>query len=236
MSKNTNYPSEPVELIVFDWDGTLMDSTAAIANAICGAAEDLRLPVPTFEEAAYVIGLGLSDALKKVVPDLKPDQVQLFSDRYRHHFVQRANDLVPFEGVPEMLVDLREQPVPVTIATGKSRTGLNNALAEVGWEPYFVSTRCADEGIPKPDPWMLNDLCEELGVKPERAVMIGDTTHDLNMASSAGTHSIAVSYGAHDASDLEAHASIGLIHSGPELHGLLRALINPNAAAEGRNG
>ena len=110
------------------------------------------------------------------------------------------------------------------------------ALADVGWESHFISTRCADEGTPKPDPWMLNDLCEELGVMPQHAVMIGDTTHDLNMAAAAGAHSIGVSYGAHDAKDLQAQASIGLIHSGPELHELLLKLIKPNEGAEGRNG
>jgi len=205
-----------------------MDSTAAIANAIRGAAKDLELPVPTFEQASYVIGLGLSDALNKVVPDLKPDQVQRFSDRYRHHFVQLANDLVPFERIPQMLADLRDQPVPVTIATGKSRAGLNNALEAAQWEQYFVSTRCADEGPPKPDPWMLNDLCAELGVAPDRTVMIGDTTHDLAMAASAGAHSIAVSYGAHDADALAQQASVGLIDSGQELHDLLLSLIKTN--------
>lgn len=228
--------ANPVELIVFDWDGTLMDSTGAIANAIRGAAQDLELPVPTFEQAAYVIGLGLSDALKKVVPDLKEDQVQHFSDRYRHHFVQRAKDLVPFDGIPEMLADLRNQPVPVTIATGKSRAGLNNALAEAQWGHFFISTRCADEGPPKPDPWMLNDLCAELGVAAERTVMIGDTTHDLGMAASAGAESIAVSYGAHDADALAAQASIGLMHSARELHALLLSLIDPNTGTKDRNG
>jgi len=205
-----------------------MDSTAAIANAIRGAARDLELPVPTFKQASYVIGLGLSDALNKVVPDLKPDQVQLFSERYRHHFVQLANDLVPFEGIEQMLADLRDQPVPVTIATGKSRAGLNNALEAAQWEPFFISTRCADEGPPKPDPWMLNDLCAELGVAANRTVMIGDTTHDLAMAASAGAHSIAVSYGAHDADSLSEQASIGLINSGKELHDLLISLIKTN--------
>lgn len=229
-------PTEPIELIVFDFDGTLMDSTAAIAHAICGAAADLELPVPTFEQAAYVIGLGLSDALSTVVPDLKQDRVQEFSDRYRHHFVQRANDLVPFDDIPEMLEDLRDRPVPVTIATGKSRAGLDKALAEIDWQHYFISTRCADEGIPKPDPWMLNDLCAEMGVPANRAVMVGDTSHDLSMAASAGAHGIGVSYGAHDGNDLKKHASVGVVDSAKELHGLLLSMLETQQATRKQNG
>lgn len=214
----------PVELIVFDWDGTLMDSTAAIANAIRGAAADLGLAVPSFAQASHVIGLGLSDALSHAVPDLTEDRIGDFTERYRHHFVQHGRDLVAFEGVQAMLEDFRQAPTLVAIATGKSRAGLDRALEEAQWQGYFVDTRCADEGPPKPDPWMLNDLCETLGVDPARAVMVGDTTHDLNMAREAGTHGVGVSYGAHPAAQLEPLASAGLVHSATALHGLLRAL------------
>lgn len=211
-----------IELIVFDWDGTLVDSTGAIANAIRGAASDLGLVVPSFEKASHVIGLGLADALSHAVPDLTQDKVPEFTDRYRHHFVQRAEDLVPFDGVQAMLDDLKTSPTLVAIATGKSRAGLDRALEDAQWQTHFVDTRCADEGPPKPHPWMLNDLCETLGVSPANTVMVGDTTHDLTMAQQAGTHSIAVSYGAHPADQLEPMATAGLVHAAPSLHALLR--------------
>jgi phosphoglycolate phosphatase len=217
----TELTDASIELIVFDWDGTLVDSTGAIANAIRGAAQDLGLVVPSFERASHVIGLGLADALRHAVPDLTPDKVDEFSDRYRHHFVQRAEDLVPFDGVQVMLDDLKASPTLVAIATGKSRAGLDRALQDAQWQSHFIDTRCADEGPPKPHPWMLNDLCETLGVAPANTVMVGDTTHDLNMAQEAGTHSVAVSYGAHPAEQLKPLATAGLVHGAPDLHALL---------------
>lgn len=218
-------PAETIELIVFDWDGTLVDSTAAIANAIRGAAADLDLVVPSFGKASHVIGLGLADALRHAVPDLRHEQISEFSDRYRHHFVQLAADLAPFDGVVPMLEALKSKSTLVTIATGKSRAGLDRALDDANWRPFFASTRCADEGAPKPDPWMLNDLCESMGVAPSNTVMIGDTSHDLNMAASAGTHSIGVTYGAHPRAELAALASIGMVDNANDLHALLMVLI-----------
>ncbi|MGC1442207.1 MAG: HAD-IA family hydrolase, partial [Burkholderiaceae bacterium] len=148
-----------------------------------------------------------------------------FSDRYRHHFVQLAADLAPFDGVVPMLEALKSKSTLVTIATGKSRAGLDRALDDANWRPFFASTRCADEGAPKPDPWMLNDLCESMGVAPSNTVMIGDTSHDLNMAASAGTHSIGVTYGAHPRAELAALASIGMVDNANDLHALLMVLI-----------
>ena len=186
-----------IELIVFDWDGTLMDSTAAISESIRLAAADMGLPVPTIASANHVIGLGLADALAHAVPTLRKHDIAAFSARYRHHYMIRAQQLQAFDGAADLLATLNRAGVPVAIATGKGRQGLNSALAAVGWNHHFVTSRCADEGNPKPHPWMLLDICAELTVAPARTVMIGDTTHDLTMARSAGARAVAVSYGAH---------------------------------------
>lgn len=192
------------DLVVFDWDGTLMDSTAAIVDAIRLSAQDLGLPVPHTRQAAWVIGLGLHDALRHAVPTLTPERLPAFVERYRHHYLRRDAELRLFDGARELLQALRDSPVPAAVATGKSRIGLERAFEAFGLRSFFVSSRCADEGQPKPHPWMLNELCEELGVEPARTLMIGDTTHDLQMAHAAGAHAVAVTWGAHDPAILDA--------------------------------
>ena len=192
-----------IELVVFDWDGTLMDSTRAIAESIQLAAADLGLPVPDDEAASHVIGLGLKDALRTAVPSLPPGRINEFVDRYKVHYFERDLLLRPFEGAVELLEELKSRRIPAAIATGKSRVGLDRALESIGWRHYFKTSRCADEGIPKPDPWMLNEVCRELGHLTGNTVMIGDTSHDLLMAKTAGAWSVAVTYGAHPLSELE---------------------------------
>jgi phosphoglycolate phosphatase len=201
------------ELIVFDWDGTLVDSTAAIAESIRGAARDLDLPVPPLSVATHVIGLGLQDMLDRTVPDLRREQWPAFIDRYRHHFLAQEGAARPFDGIPELLQALSALGRPLAVATGKSRKGLDAALAHAGWNRHFAATRCADEGAPKPDPWMLLDLCRELGVAPSQTVMIGDTSHDLKMARDAGAHAIGVLYGAHSADELRAIGASACVDS-----------------------
>lgn len=207
----------PVELVVFDWDGTLMDSTGAIASAIRSAATDLGLRQPTLEEASAVIGLGLSDALRQCVPDLPPEKVEEFTERYRVHYMAIDPELQPFDGIEAMLKKLSAGPVPAAVATGKSRSGLNRVLEAMNWRHHFMSTRCADEGISKPHPWMLHDLMEELGVSPQATLMIGDTTHDLGMARAAGVRAIGVTYGAHPTELLTTEPAIALVDSVAEL-------------------
>ena len=207
----------PIELVVFDWDGTLFDSTAALVDALRFAAQDLALPVPSREQASHVIGMGLRDALAYAMPALPSDRLPAFIERYRHHFLLRDALLQPFEGMVELLDDLDALGAPLAIATGKSRAGLDRALAQMGWRSLFVDTRCADEGLPKPDPWMLRDLCETCSVEPSRALMIGDTTHDLGMAAALGSPCVAVTYGAHPRDALAGWSPAAMVDSVSEL-------------------
>ena len=186
------------DLIVFDWDGTLFDSTALIAHCIQDACADLGLPVPDGERAAYVIGLGLHDALQHAVPGLSPARYPELGRRYRHHYMARQHDLVLFPGTIEMLHSLRRRNHWLALATGKTRHGLDEALRAVQLHGLFDATRTADETASKPDPRMLLELMREFGVDPERTLMVGDTTHDLQLAINAGAARVGVSYGAHD--------------------------------------
>lgn len=205
------------DLIVFDWDGTLMDSTPTIAKCIQLSCEDLGLPVPDDSAASHVIGLGLKDALSYAAPTLDPADYPRLAERYRFHFLTRDADLVLFPGVLEMLEALQREHYFLGVATGKSRVGLQRALAATGLERLFDATRCADETFSKPHPAMLHELTRELGQDMERTVMIGDTTHDLQMASNAGAASIGVCYGAHPADALHAMTPLHCAMSVPEL-------------------
>ncbi len=205
------------ELIVFDWDGTLMDSTALIVRAIQAASADLGLSVPSREQASYVIGMGLNEALHAAIPELDPVDYPRLVERYRVHYFSGDQDLVLFDGVETLLRDLRAEGRTLAVATGKSRAGLDRALAASGLGGYFQATRTADETFSKPHPRMLLELMDELVAAPAHTVMIGDTTHDLLMARNAGTASIGVSFGAHPAEDLAELAPRALVHSIPEL-------------------
>ena len=209
-------------LIVFDWDGTLMDSTGAIVKSIQAAAKDLGLPVPDNKAAAYVIGLGLPEALKAALPDLEPKYYPQIVERYRHHYLSRDQDLTLFDGVRDMLSDLSQMGYVLAVATGKSRMGLNRALNDSGLGSLFAATRCADETHSKPHPAMLHELTEQLGQDIARTVMIGDTTHDLQMASNAGASGIAVHYGAHTESMLRPLNPLYSANTVAELHDWLR--------------
>lgn len=206
------------DLIVFDWDGTLMDSTAAIVKAIQGSARDLGLPVPKDDAAAHVIGLGLQEAMRAVMPDIDPALYPKMVERYRYHFLTKDHELELFTGVREMLEELAASAYFLAVATGKSRVGLNRALNGVGLLGTFHATRCADETFSKPHPAMLHELTRELGQDLRRTVMIGDTTHDLLMASNAGAHGIAVQYGAHPVDQLHACDHVYSAKTVEELH------------------
>ena len=205
------------DLIVFDWDGTLFDSTALIVRAIQAACRDLGAPVPSDEAAAHVIGLGLQDALQHAVPDLPVDLYPELGRRYRQHYFASHDQVTLFAGVPELLAGLRERNHWLAVATGKNRHGLNEALRISGLAGSFDTTRTADETRSKPHPQMLQELMREFGTDPERTLMIGDTTHDLQLAANAGTDAVAVAYGAHPPEQLGDLRPLTIAHSVPEL-------------------
>jgi phosphoglycolate phosphatase len=209
------------DLIVFDLDGTLMDSTATIVNCIQAAARDLGLPVPNDKAAAQVIGLSLQNAMEAAVPDVDPKYYPQIIERYRYHYLNQDSNLALFDGVREMLTDLSQQGYFLAIATGKSRVGLNRALDVSNLVSLFDATRCADETFSKPHPAMLQELTRELGQDMKRTVMIGDTTHDLLLAQNAGAAGIAVYYGAHPTDELDALNPMYAAKSVPELHAWL---------------
>ncbi len=206
------------DLIVFDWDGTLMDSTSTIVKCIQASAKDLGLPIPRDADASHVIGLGLYEAMQAVMPNVDPIFHQRMVERYRYHFLSKDHELVLFDGVREMLAELSQDAYFLAVATGKSRVGLNRALNAVGLLSYFDATRCADETFSKPHPAMLQELTRELGQDLKRTVMIGDTTHDLMMATNAGAAAIAVQYGAHPIEQLHACNPVYSAETVTQLH------------------
>lgn len=185
------------DLLVFDWDGTLMDSTAHITTSIQRACAGLDLPVPDRRTASHVIGLGLVDAMRYVCPNLPESRYQDMVEAYRQHYLAGDAGMVLFDGVFEALSAWREAGVLMAVATGKSRVGLDRALEASGLVDFFAATRTVDECPSKPHPQMLDDLTEVLGADKRRTLMVGDTTHDLLMAQHAGTWAVGVSYGAH---------------------------------------
>jgi phosphoglycolate phosphatase len=209
------------DLIVFDWDGTLFDSTALITYCIQASAVDLGLPKPSAEAASYVIGLGLRDALAHAVPELPVDRYAEMGLRFRHHYRAAEDQLTLFEGTLEMLAGLKTRQHRLAVATGKSRGGLDEALQAVELQGIFDCTRTADETSSKPHPQMLLELMDELGVSPQRTLMIGDTTHDLQLALNAGTASIGVGYGAHEHSNFAAFKPLHIAQSVSDLHAWL---------------
>jgi phosphoglycolate phosphatase len=205
------------DLIAFDWDGTLYDSTAFIVRSIQRACQDLRVSVPSDAQAAFVIGLSLHDALKHAVPGLAPERYDELVQRYRHHYFATQHELNLFTGTLGMLEALKQRQHLLTVATGKSRRGLDEALASTELHGVFDASRTAEETRSKPHPLMLQELMAEFGVAPARTLMIGDTTHDLQMAANAGVPAVAVSYGAHEPQTFEAFAPLFIAHSVAEL-------------------
>ena len=206
------------DLIAFDWDGTLFDSTAIITRCIQQAVRDVGGAVPSDKDAAYVIGMGLLEALAHAAPDVPVDKYPQLGARYRHHYQAHQSDISLFEGVLSLLADLKTRQHWLTVATGKSRRGLDDALQAVQLKGLFDSSRTVDETAGKPDPRMLQELMREFDVAPKRTLMIGDTTHDLQMALNAGCASVAVSYGAHAPDAIAALNPRFIAHSVGDLH------------------
>ncbi len=213
---------ERYELIVFDWDGTLMDSAGAIVRAIMAACRDLGLPEPSDERARHVIGLGLGEALRHAVPELPEAAYPQMVERYRHHYLSSDHELSLFPGAYELIEELAGAGRLLAVATGKSRLGLRRALEHTRLGAFFHSTRCADETFSKPHPAMLEEIMSELGVGRGRTLMVGDTTHDLLMARNAGVDALAVAFGAHPRAALEEAAPVAIADTPAALGDWLR--------------
>jgi len=210
-------------MVVFDWDGTILDSAAAIVEAIQAASRDLGLPEPDDNRARHVIGLGLADALKHAVPELPESRYDEMVARYRYHYLSRDHELMLFDGITELIEALSATGVLLTVATGKSRVGLDRALKVSGLQHYFVGSRCADECFSKPHPQMLLELMNEFGLTASKVLMVGDTTHDLDMAASAAVDAIGVTYGAHPVDMLKSRNPRYIVDSVAELRARLLA-------------
>ena len=199
------------DLIVFDWDGTVMDSTAVIAGSIQAACRDLGLPVPSDEAARHVIGMGLGEALRHAVPDAPESMYETLVARYRHHFLAQDESIALYDDAHETIVELHRQGYWLAVATGKNRNGLNRALRSSGLAEYFHATRTADQTFSKPHPAMLLEIMDELGIMPERVLMVGDTTHDLQMALNARVDALGMTHGAHPAEQLRELQPLALL-------------------------
>jgi phosphoglycolate phosphatase len=201
------------DLIAFDWDGTLFDSTRIIVRCIQRAVVDVGGAMPSDKAAAYVIGLGLAQALARAAPDVPVEKYPELGARYRHHYVAHQDDLSLFDGVLPMLDELRARHHRLAVATGKSRRGLDYALRTAQLKGVFDGSRTADETESKPHPRMLQELMREFDAAPERTLMIGDTTHDLQMALNAGCGAVGVSYGAHEPAEFDSLNPLYVAHS-----------------------
>jgi len=210
------------ELIVFDWDGTVMDSTAIIANSIQAACRDLSLPVPTDAAARYVIGMGLGEALRHAVPDQADAMYEALIARYRHNYLAKDAAIPLFAGARETIVELHEQGYCLAVATGKNRNGLSRALDSSELGMYFHATRTADQTFSKPHPAMLLEIMDELGLTADRVLMVGDTTHDLQMAINAGVDAVGLTHGAHPEEQLRELNPLALLGDFSELRAWLK--------------
>jgi phosphoglycolate phosphatase len=197
-------------LVVFDWDGTIIDSASAITDCIREASRDLGVEVPERERASHVIGLGLHDAMRIAVPQLPSARYPEFVEAYRRHFLARKDSMRLFGGMRDLIEELSGTRT-LAIATGKSRRGLDRDLEFHGLARYFAASRCADETNPKPHPAMLVELMAETRTGPENVLMIGDTSHDLEMARAAGVDAVGVTYGAHPEPGLRACGPLSCI-------------------------
>jgi phosphoglycolate phosphatase len=211
------------DLIVFDWDGTIMDSTAVIVDSVQSACRDLGLAVPDDEAARHVIGLGLTEALRHVVPGAPESMYEPLAARYRHHFLAQDRAIPLFDDARETIAELHDAGYWLGVATGKSQTGLSRVLESTGLKKYFHATRTADQTFSKPHPAMLLELMDELAVSAGRALMIGDTTHDVQMAQNAKVDAVAVTYGAHPPEQLQELNPLALVKDFAELRAWLRA-------------
>lgn len=210
------------DLLIFDWDGTLMDSHARIVACLRSAVSEVGLGARSDVELRNIIGLGLGETTERLYPGITPMEQDALIASYREHFLHLCQVTeILFEGVAETLSALSRQGHLLAVATGKSRSGLERGLHQSELGGFFHMTRCADEAGSKPDPQMLEDIIQALGLQAQQALMIGDTEFDLEMARNAGIASLGVTYGAHDKARLNRHGPIGCIDDIRELPELL---------------
>lgn len=210
------------QLLVFDWDGTLMDSQQEIVHCIQAAAIELELPVPSDSQASNIIGLGLKESMEKLFPGADDVLCQNMVNAYRRHFLGgKGFESTLFNGAEAVLRELEAMGYLLAVATGKSRKGLERVFNSTGLGDVFHYTRCADESFSKPHPAMLEEIMSFLGTDPGETLMIGDTEYDLEMAVNAGTAGVGVSYGAHEPERLMKHQPLAVLDQITDLPGWL---------------
>ncbi len=195
---------KPFDLIVWDWDGTIADSTGLITRALITAAALADLPAISAEQARSIIGLGLRESIHRLFGDITQAQAQVFTGHYQRLYLAQENDIALFDGVADTILQLHQLGLKQAVATGKGRRGLNQALALSGLQDCFAATRTVDECFSKPHPQMLHDLLDQFSILPARCVMIGDSQYDIQMGQHAGVVTVAVSYGSQTAAQLAA--------------------------------
>ncbi|MBI1451447.1 MULTISPECIES: HAD-IA family hydrolase [Acinetobacter] len=210
---------KPVELIIFDWDGTLFDSVGQIVASLMFAAEQYQQPL-TAEDAKSIIGLGLPEVAQRLFPTV-PELHEEILQSYATHYVANSKGDAWFSGVSDMLHDLKEQGVQLAVATGKSRKGLDRVLQQTKSEDLFIATRAASETKSKPDPLMLQEILQQTGVAAEAAIMVGDTSYDLQMAQNIQMPRVGVLYGVHDQKTLSQFAPLTIVSDVRKLHDFL---------------
>ena len=210
------------ELIIFDWDGTLMDSAAKIVSCMQKAAARCEVAIPTAEAVSHIIGISLKPAIKQLFNIDDDELAERLTLAYKEVYLGADTTPCPlFDGVIDMLTDLRDAGNVLAVATGKARRGLNRAWQQTSTGHFFTTSRCADEADSKPSPDMLLQLLEERGLSAGQALMIGDTTYDMQMAQAIGMDRVGVSYGVHASVNLAKHHPKAIVHSIAELHDLL---------------
>ncbi|NQZ23799.1 MAG: HAD-IA family hydrolase [Colwellia sp.] len=210
------------KLVIFDWDGTLMDSVDRIVYSMQASAIALSFEPPSYQQAKQIIGLSLPKAIQTLFPSANEEQVEILTAQYKHQYVEVNTTPTPlFDNAIELLTQLKQEKKLLAVATGKARAGLQRVWQVTDTEHFFITSRCADECISKPDPDMINSLLAELNIQKNEAVMIGDTSFDLEMAQRAGIDSIGVTYGVHDIEVLTKYQPRAIVDSLAELHQLL---------------
>ncbi|MCW8108711.1 HAD-IA family hydrolase [Alteromonas ponticola] len=218
------------ELIIFDWDGTLMDSAAKIVSCMQIAAKECDMPVPGFEQVSHIIGISLKPAIMQLFKLEDVAQAERLTHAYKNAYLQQDATPCPlFAGVESMLSRLIEKGSRLGVATGKARRGLERAWRNTNTGHFFSVSRCADEAASKPSPDMLLQILDETGVTADKALMVGDTTYDMSMAQAIGMDRIGVSYGVHAPVNLQAHSPLKIVHDIAELDAFLLDRVQASA-------